>query len=176
MHTNITVTTSRHRYYFDYSARREPPRDGVHVMYAVRFIYPAKAAVARAPTVAERVRGALERAERAPPVNLDYWYCGSPALRPVAASDNGIETRLTFGARRELPAVFVLNADGAESLVNFSMHQGTMVIERVARRFVLRRGKLEGVIVNKGFTGRGKRLASGTISPEVRRVVRRARR
>ena len=176
VHTNITVTTSRHRYYFDYSARRGPPRDGVHVMYAVRFIYPAKPAVARAPTVAERVRGALERAEHAPPVNLDYWYCGSPALRPVAASDNGIETRLTFGARRELPAVFVLNADGAESLVNFSMHQGTMVIERVARRFVLRRGKLEGLIVNKGFTGGGKRLASGTISPAVRRVVRRARR
>ena len=175
VHTNITVTTSLHRYYFDYSARRGPPHDGVHVMYAVRFIYPGMPAVARAPTVTERVNAALKRAEHAPSVNRDYWYCGSPALRPVAASDNGIETRLTFGARRALPAVFVLNADGAESLVNFSMHQGTMVIERIAHRFVLRRGKLVGYIVNKAFTGAGKRLASGTISPAVRRVVRSAR-
>jgi type IV secretion system protein VirB9 len=55
------------------------------------------------------------------------------------------------------------------------MHQGVMVIERTARRFVLRRGKLVGYIVNKGFTGTGARLASGTISPGVERVVRSAR-
>ena len=144
-------------------------------MYAVRFIYPQRPAGVRELTVAQRVRKALERAEHAPSINRDYWYCGSAALRPVAASDNGIETRLTFGARSALPAVFVLNADGSESLVNFSMHQGVMVIERIAHRFVLRRGKLVGTVVNKDFTGGGTRLASGTISPGVERVVRGAR-
>ena len=172
VHTNLTVTTSRHRYYFEYSATDRAPHAGIHVMYAVRFIYPERLARVRAPTVAQRVSKALKRAEHAPPVNRDYWFCGSAALRPVAASDNGIETRLTFGARSALPAVFVLNADGSESLVNFSMHQGVMVIERIAHRFVLRRGKLVGYVVNKGFTVGGARLASGTISPGVERVVR----
>ena len=173
--TNITVTTSRHRYYFAYTSSDHSPRNDVHVMYAVRFIYPESASKAHGPTPAERVNTALTRAEQAPPVNRDYWYCGSAALRPIAASDDGIETRLTFGARRELPAIFVLNADGSESLVNFSMHHGVVVIERIARRFVLRRGKLEGLIVNKGFAGAGERLASGTISPGVQRVVRSVR-
>ena len=173
--TNITVTTSRHRYYFEYSATDRTPHEGIHVMYAVRFIYPENPARVRGPTREERVKTALKHAEHAPPVNRDYWYCGSAALRPVAASDNGIETRLTFGARSALPAVFALNADGSESLVNFSMHQGVMVIERIAHRFVLRRGKLVGYVVNKGFTVRGARLASGTISPRVERVVRRGR-
>ena len=175
VHTNITVTTSGHRYYFEYSATDRAPQEGIHVMYAVRFIYPERPARVRGPTAGERVTKALNRAEHARPVNRDYWYCGSAALRPVAASDNGIETRLTFGARSALPAVFVLNADGSESLVNFSMHQGVMVIERIAHRFVLRRGKLVGTVVNKGFAVGGERLASGTISPGVERVVRRVR-
>jgi type IV secretion system protein VirB9 len=173
--TNLTVTTSRHRYYFEYSATAGPPQGEVHVMYAVRFLYPASAAPVRAPTTVQRVTQALKRAEHAPPVNLDYGYCGSSELKPIAASDNGIETRLTFGARSALPAVFVLNADGSESLVNFSMHQGVMVLERIAHRFVLRRGRLVGYVVNEAFTRHGARLASGTISPEVRRVVRRVR-
>ena len=176
VHTNITVTTSRHRYYFDYSARRAPPHDSMHVMYAVRFIYPSSPARERGAGRALRVKRALERAEHAPPVNLDYGYCGSAALRPIGASDNGIETRLTFGAGTALPAVFVLSAGGAESLVNFSMHQGVMVIERIAHTFVLRRGKRVGYVVNEAFAARGTRLVSGTISPEVERVVRRPRR
>ena len=175
VHTNLTVTTDRHRYYFEYSATDRVPHEGIYVMYAVRFIYPEHLTQVRGPTAAERVTKALRRAEHAPPVNRDYWYCGSAALRPVAASDNGIETRLTFGARSALPAVFVLNADGSESLVNVSMHQGVMVIERIAHRFVLRRGKLVGYVVNKGFAVGGTRLASGTISPGVERVVRGAR-
>lgn len=173
VHTNITVTTSRHRYYFEYSATDRKPEDGDEVMYAVRFTYPPVPVKARRPTAAELVNGALERAEHALPENVDYWYCGSPELKPIAASDNGIETRLTFGARSELPAIFVLNDDGSESLVNFSMDQGGVIIQRIARRFILRRGKLIGCIVNEGFLGTGERLKSGTISPSVRRVVKR---
>lgn len=172
IHTNITVTTSRHRYYFEYSATNRRPEDGEDLMYAVRFTYPPAPAKSRGPTDAEVVSGALERAKHASPENVDYWYCGNPELKPIAASDNGIETRLTFGARSELPAVFVLNDDGSESLINFSIDQGDVVVQRIARRFTLRRGKLIGCIVNEGFIGAGERLKSGTISPAVTRVVK----
>jgi type IV secretion system protein VirB9 len=141
-------------------------------MYAVRFTYPPAPVRALGPAPAEIVNGALERAAHAPPENVDYWYCGNPALKPIAASDNGIETRLTFGARSELPAIFVLNEDGSESLINFSIDDGDVIVQRVARRFVLRRGKLIGCIVNEGFLGTGERLKSGTISPAVTRVVK----
>jgi type IV secretion system protein VirB9 len=43
------------------------------------------------------------------------------------------------------------------------------VIHRVAANFIVRRGKLAGCIVNKGFVGGGDRLKSGTIAPEVTR-------
>lgn len=172
VHTNITVTTTRHRYYFEYSATDQRHQDADDVMYAVRFTYPPAPAKTRGPTAAEVVDAELDRAEHAPAENVDYWYCGSPELKPVAASDNGIETRLTFGARRELPAIFVLNDDGSESLINFSIDQGDVIVQRIARRFILRRGKLIGCIVNEGFTGAGERLTSGTVSPAVKRVVK----
>ncbi len=172
LHTNITITTSQRRYYFEYSATDRQPQDVDDVMYAVRFTYPPAPTKAHGPTAAEVVSGALERAERAPPENVDYWYCGSPELKPIAASDNGIETRLTFGARSELPAIFVLNDDGSESLINFSIDQDDVIVQRIARRFILRRGKLIGCIVNEGFLGAGERLKSGTISPTVTRVVK----
>jgi|SRR5215469_10830741 len=172
VHTNITVTTTQHRYYFEYSATARRPQDGDDVMYAVRFTYPPASVKTHGPTAAQVVNGSLARAEHALPENVDYWYCGSPGIKPIAASDNGIETRLTFGARSELPAIFVLNDDGSESLINFSIDQGDVIVQRTARRFILRRGKLIGCIVNRGFLGAGERLKSGTISPGVTRVVK----
>jgi type IV secretion system protein VirB9 len=172
--TNLTVLTNRRTYLFDYKASRRPPDpSGADVIYALRFEYPA--AAARAASLARlRVRTDLAAARSATPRNYDYWYRGAPSLKPVAAWDDGAQTTLVFGAHTELPAVFVSNADGSESLVNFDVQGGRIVVQRVARRLVLRRGKLVGCIVDRAFTGGGARLASGTIAPNVRRVVRRA--
>ena len=78
---------------------------------------------------------------------------------------------MRFSANAELPAIFVRNDDGSESLLNFSMDAGDIIVHRVARRFILRRGKLTGCIVNHGFVGGGARLASGTVDPDVVRHV-----
>lgn len=173
--TDLTVLTNRRTYLFDYSVSPGPP-PGVDpdVVYALRFEYPQSQTKAKL-RAGRRVRVAedLARARGAWPRNEDYWYCGAPSLKPVAAWDDGVETHLVFGARTELPAVFVRNADGSESLVNFAMHGADMVIERVARRFVLRRGKLVGCVVNRDYSGSGRRLSSGTLSPQVWRRVRR---
>ena len=165
---NLTVSTTKHRYYFEYSiAAHEPNRSLDEVMYAVRFTYPAVAK--NEPTPAERVARELALAEKSRPRNIDYWFCGSASVKPVAASDDGVHTRLTFAAKAELPAIFVRNDDGSESLLNFSMDAGDVVIHRVAPKFIVRRGRLTGCIVNKEFVGGGERLESGTIAPDVLR-------
>lgn len=79
---------------------------------------------------------------------------------------------LVFGAHAELPAVFALNEDGSESLVNVGVQAGRVVIQRIVRRVILRRGKLTGCIVDRAFEGGGERLSSGTIASNVRRVTR----
>ncbi len=176
--TDLTVLTNRRTYLFEYSAGPErPDPDGADVIFALRFEYPHSSARARRGTRrAAQVAADLAAARRLRPRNFDYWYCGAPSLRPLRAWDDGVDTTLVFGARTELPAVFVRNADGSESLVNFEVRSaGQVVIERVARRLILRLGKQSGCIVNRAFSGGGERLSSGTIAPDVERLTRRAR-
>jgi type IV secretion system protein VirB9 len=169
--TNLTVTTSRRSYYFRYSTMSHSGiRDQPPVMYVVRFHYPSETTPeSAAQERAEQIERDLAEAPQTRARNDDYWYCGAPSLRPVAASDDGVHTRLTFPARAELPAIFVRNADQTESLSNFSVAAGVVVIHRVAAQFVLRRGHLTGCVVNKGFAGNGARLGTGTVSPDVTR-------
>jgi type IV secretion system protein VirB9 len=165
--TNLVIYTNRRAYRFEYSASARKPDPRIDpIMYAVRFVYPPVPQSGRTAEQTERdlAQGAALRAK-----NLDYWYCGAPEVRPVAAMDDGVRTRLTFGAKAELPAIFLSNADGSESLLNFSMEEGDVLIQRVAARFILRRGKLTGCVVNKAFTGGGERLQSGTVAPGVSR-------
>ena len=107
--------------------------------------------------------------------NLDYVFRGSPQLKPESAWDDGVQTRLRFASQQELPAIFVGNEDGSESLVNFTVDAGELIVHRVSRRFIVRRGHLEGCIVNRGFTGTAERLKSGTVAPAVERATHGAR-
>lgn len=166
--TNLTVLTTRRTYRFEYSASAGRPDASLDdVIYVLRFTYPPLEGTPAA---------ALERRLAAAPAaarhNLSYGYRGSPQLKPVSVWDDGIQTRLRFEGRAELPAVFVRNDDGTESLVNFTVESDELVVHRVARRFVVRRGALRGCIVNEDFTGGGERLSSGTVAPDVERATR----
>ena len=165
--TNLTVLTSRRAYHFDYSvgpAQADP--DEVEMIYVLRFTYQ--------PAPVKEADAALARAlgGAGAPRNLDYWYCGSPELKPIAAADDGVQTRLTFGPLQELPAIFLRNADGSESLVNFTVDGADVIVHRVSRRLTVRRGDLTGCIVNAAFDRAGGHTSSGTVTPAVERVTR----
>ena len=167
---NLAVTTNKRRYYFEYSvSARRPNSDFAPVMYAVRFSYPPAHPSGDGLTDEQRLQRDLAKGRQDRPRNTDYWFCGNKAVQPTRASDDGVQTRLTFAAHTELPVLFVRNDDGTESLLNFSIDEGDVLIHRVAARFIVRRGRLTGCIVNKGFAGSGDRLPSGTVAPEVTR-------
>ncbi len=166
--TNLTILTNRRSYHFDYTAgERHPDPQAADVMYALRFVYPDATVTHAADLTAQRLAAAPATRWH----NLEYRYRGDPSLKPESAWDDGVQTHLRFAARRELPAVFVRNEDGSESLLNFSIEHDEFVVQRVARAFVVRRGRLYGCIVNQGFSGAGERLSSGTIASDVERVT-----
>jgi type IV secretion system protein VirB9 len=170
--TNLTVLTNRRHYQFDYVALAQRPSvNDPDVIYVLRFVYATAAVQSAEEAAARHIDSALTLASGQRRQNLDYWYCGPPTLRPVAASDDGVQTRLQFAANADLPAIFVRNDDDSESLLNYSIDSGDVVVQRIASRLILRRGRLVGCVVNKGFTGGGIRLESGTVSPGVERTV-----
>ena len=162
--TNLTILTNRRQYQFDYSTASTG-----EIMYALRFSYLPVVTVVTADSGAllgsQLATGAASR-----PRNSDYWYCGAPLLMPVSAWDDGVQTRLRFATRAEQPAIFALNDDESESLLNFSMEGEEVVVHRLAHRLVLRRGKLKGCVLNRGFAGAGERLPSGTVAAGVERA------
>lgn len=175
--TNLTVLTSRRSYHFDYVvlSANGPGRNAPELIYTLQFAYPVMPVAAELLVRAD-TEHALDRATEGALLNRDYWYCGSRAMSPLAAFDDGVHTHLRFDPHGELPALFVRNDDGSESLLNFNIQQGEVVIHRVARQFVVRRGRLTGCIVNKGFDGLGRELRSGTVTPQVERATRGVRR
>ena len=167
INTNLTVLTTRRPYQFVYSAAPlRPDTADPEIMFVVRFSYPPN----NGDVIAAGVDRMFEQSRSERKRNMDYGYCGSPSIQPTSASDDGIQTRLRFAAKAEQPAIFVKNDDGSESLLNFSMEGADVVIHRVVRQLIIRRGRLTGMIVNKGFTGSGERLESGTVSSSVQRV------
>lgn len=167
--TNLTILTNRRVYFIDFRALNRAPRPG-EATYSVAYRYAGDGPPAPAAAQANALDHTLAQAPAV--LNRDYWYCGSPALRPTAASDDGLQIRLAFPPQVELPAVYVRAADGAESLVNTHAEGEEIVIHRLAERLVLRRGALVGCIVNRGGSGTARRPASGTVNDGVRRDTR----
>jgi len=173
--TNLTVLTNRRAYQFDYSVAKAPPNAAAlkNMVYSVRFIYPQdEARLAAAELERQRTESYFVQTQGDRARNSDYWFCGSTSLKPLVAYDDGVSTRIKFAARGEFPAIFVKNEDESESLLNFNVDRDEVVIHRVARRFVLRRGQLVGCVVNKSFDGGSERQNNNTVVPGVHRQTR----
>lgn len=172
--TNLTVLTNRRAYHFDYVVAAGVPTRAVarRMVYSIRFTYPEEdARLAAAERERQQTEERIRQAAADRPRNQNYWFCGSSTLKPMAAYDDGVQTRLRFQGRSEFPAMFIRNDDGSESLLNFNVEDDEVVIHRVARRFVLRRGNLVGCVVNQSFEGGGARTKSNTNVPGVQRTT-----
>ena len=168
--TNLTILTNRRAYFMDYRALGRPPHAD-EAVYSIVFRYPdAEQTPAVASKDATSADALLGRPLRE--ANSDYWYCGSAALRPIAAVDDGLQLRLTFAPHAELPAVYAAEPDGEETLVNTHVEDDSIVVHRLAERVVLRRGREVGCVVDRSARSRERRAASGTIDERVDRAIR----
>ena len=80
---------------------------------------------------------------------------------------------LTFGNNRDMPAVYSTDAVGNEALVGTSVEGRDVVVPRMVRKLVLRKGNAVACVVNKSFDiNGGKDNTTGTIAPSVERVLK----
>lgn len=176
--TNITVITNhkgKQRFYnFDFNV--EAFTEAEKRTYMVWFKYPEDEAL-KASVVSEKsgpsIANTLKFATAKKPKNEDYWFDGSTALAPTAAWDDGEFTYLRFAPNAVFPAVYVVNEDGTESLLNKHVpERQTIAVQLVARKLVLRRGNLVTCIFNESYDPYGVESESDTVSPDVVRKLK----
>ncbi|WP_404336919.1 TrbG/VirB9 family P-type conjugative transfer protein [Sphingomonas sp. MMS12-HWE2-04] len=117
--TNMTVATDVRLYSFELVPLAGPQPD---MAYAVRFRYHPPASNAPAD---------VEPSGR-------YKLAGNAALRPSGMHDDGVHTYIEWPADRALPAIYAIDDNGKEALVNGMMRDGRMVIDSVQQRLVFR--------------------------------------
>lgn len=155
--TNMMVVTNLRRYAFELRVRRTTPTRGDRsIIYGLRFEYPAPAP---APVVSTPP-------PPKPPevVNAAYSYDGSSRNLPTRVFDDGKATYFQFAEADDYPAIFSLDAADGEAVVNFAVRDGYLVVDQVARGFVLRRGAEATRLYNDGF----RETEPGPLSPKPR--------
>ena len=136
--TNMTVVTDRRRYVFELVVAG-PKATTKDLAYVVRFLVPAPAPVMVAAPPPPAAPVAL---------NSAYAVKGDAAIQPTKVFDDGSATYFAWPAQADLPAVFVVGADGVEGLANAVVRDGYLVVDQLAPKFVLRSGKSSLTVTN----------------------------
>lgn len=185
--TNLVVFTNKRTYRFALIV--EPAKDtddkkwrSNNLVYSLIFRYPqdevakqtTAAIVASVKAEKEEIKGKLAANK---PLeggqNFDYWVAGSQEISPTSARDNGRFIYLTFSGNREMPSIHEVNEKGEEALVKTTVTGSTLIVEKLARHLILRKGELAACVINKSYDiADEKDNESGTSTQEVVRVVR----
>jgi type IV secretion system protein VirB9 len=156
--TNMTVVTNLRTYLFEMIPETPPAHRGDRsVMYALQFAYPP-----------EKTQPAdAKPAPPAPPqvANSAYSYTGSTKILPTRIFDDGHATYFQFREGEDYPAIFTVDHDKGEAVVNSSIRGGYVVVDEIARDFTLRQGNDVTRIFNDGF----REPQPGPLSPTPRK-------
>lgn len=154
--TNMTVVTNKRIYTFELSAKAAQSHKSKNLSFRIKFIYPNEMDLALA-NISKSNNNGFDPKDFTPAKveadswNFDYSYSGDKSLRPVRAFDDGAFTYLQFTKQNRTPAVFAVDDQGNESIVNYSMKGKYLVVESLGRQFTLRDGSLATCIFNNSF-------------------------
>jgi len=183
--TNLTVVTNKRVYHFALMVEPRNARDtkawkSPDLVYSLSFRYPdeeaarlkAKAKEAEMKAAQANVKDKLVDAKKRDE-NRDYWVAGAEEVSPTAARDDGRFIYLAFSNNRDMPAVYAVDNEGNESLINTNVEGNEIVVQRMVRKLVLRKGKAVACVINKSFDLNGGRdNTTGTVAPDVERVIK----
>jgi len=116
--TNMTVITNARVYSFELTSAFSPGPDTV---FTVRFV--------------------TDDAATARPGAGRYRISGASAVRPVAMDDDGVRTYIQWRESQTLPALFAVDDQGDQVLIEGHMREGRYVIDSVHQSLVF---KLDG--------------------------------
>jgi type IV secretion system protein VirB9 len=175
--TNLVIVTDKRTYNF---RLRYHNKDTDPVVYQLSFYYPESQTKATATT---NVKDVVEKGFKVPTgrANTDYTMAGDRSIAPINVWDDGKFTYFKFPEYRDLPAIYIVDADGRESMVNRNTAgeaNDIIVAQKVNEKWRVRLGdQVLSVFNEKMIAERDAPIATnrsdvtGTRSPAVARVI-----
>jgi type IV secretion system protein VirB9 len=173
--TNLNILTKHvttgvvRSYAFELNAGETHDINNKSATFQMKFSYPEdelnKRIIALAlKTEREKAEVVIGRKTAAEDWNLEYSFSGDTDLVPVRTYDDGEFTFFQFPIGINRPAIFLVNDDGTESIVNFHERGKFTVVQRVGAQFILRDGSKATCIFNDTYQVRktGTVLANAT--------------
>ena len=151
--TNMTVMTNLRNYYFQLRVSPKQNSRSANTTYSLRFIYPQEKQRQMQQSLLEQKRlrqQLISNTSRDPSSwNWNYSFVGSRKLAPVRAFDDEKFTYFQFSKNTDIPAIFISDQNGNESLINSHLKEDYVVIERTATQFSLRHGEEVAYVFNE---------------------------
>jgi type IV secretion system protein VirB9 len=160
--TNMTIITNKKVYHFELLAREAKGITDPDLIFVVKFVYPdeknknivqfPKFPVSDEPDLRDLTG-----------YSFNYQYTGENSIAPLRVFDNGEFTYFQFSKKNaEIPAIFTVDADGFEALINFRAAGSYIIVERVSPQFTLRNGNDIVCVYNMDLYASG-RAAQSTL-------------
>jgi type IV secretion system protein VirB9 len=158
--TNMTVITSKRVYHFELMAREAKSIADKNLIFVVKFVYPDE----KEKNIVEYAKTNLSDEPDLRDLskyNFNYQYTGEKSIAPSKVFDNGQFTYFQFSNKNaEIPAIFNVDADGFESLVNYRVSSDYIIVERVGAQFTLRNGSEIVCVYNINLYSSGREKTS----------------
>ncbi len=149
--TNMTLTTNKRTYFFELHAEEVDDIRDPDMVFHVKFLYPDEDNDDDFKNYVQSSKGPdLSHPEN---YNFNYTISGHPDISPIKIFDDGNFTYIQFRDKNaDMPAVFAVDEDLRESIVNFrisSENANLMIVEQVFPKLSLRLGKKVVCIFNE---------------------------
>lgn len=149
--TNMLLITNKRVYNFILEGAEVGP-EGINdpnLVFETRFVYPDAVGtdIVRQYSTKSKDLPDLSEPEK---YNFKYTISGNEALAPLRVFDDGEFTYIQFSkVNAELPAIFLVDSEHKEALINFRSVGDYIIVERVASQFTLRHGNNVACIFNE---------------------------
>ena len=180
--TNMQVVTDKREYNFTLVISKRDKKDPTawanqQLTYALIFKYPDVEAKKRQESAleAEQVGKKEEIKERFEDVkkriiNESYFVRGDEEIIPTSAHDDGNFIYLYFGYNKDFPVPYSVDSENKESKVGFYTEGNSIIIEKLLKRFYLRKGDLVAEIKTDNLN-MGIEKNTGTVDSSVVREL-----
>lgn len=145
--TTLTVMTDNRTYFFELHAKHARNPFDAGITFFVKFRYPQISSRSTGQgaqmedSIVQYITTQLPDLSKPELFNFNYTVSGNYNITPIKIFDDGKFTYFQFREQNGvLPAIFAVNSDGYESIINFRVLGPYIAVESVNAIFTLRHG------------------------------------